>query len=187
MVPLPDVLHKLLAHSTPPDIVQACCWSRSAPHVPMFDALPECQLSQSAAHSERSRGRASAASSRRRVFEAMPVPWFEHTTPGVGEDLLLCEKARGLGVRRPRAGRRARARAGDQRELSSHLAVIAGWRRCGRALRAADGGARQQSPAAFAKPSWRRVSHVRRTNCCAGMLTQPKCGASHYRNKLYAV
>lgn len=100
MVPPPDVLRRLLAHGSEPDVISACYWTRHPPHVPAFGALPGTPIvAIGGPLREVAWTGFGCVLVRRRVFEALPFPWFEHTTPGIGEDTLFCEKARALGFR----------------------------------------------------------------------------------------
>jgi hypothetical protein len=95
MVPPIDVVPRLLAHGV--DVVGALCFARQAPFWPAFRALtPESpglglQVVQWV-------GTGCLLVSRR-ALEAVPAPQFEHPEPGVGEDVLFCEKLSRRGFR----------------------------------------------------------------------------------------
>ncbi len=98
MVVPPVAMVRLLSHNV--DVVGALYFSRREPLVPEFARFaddPRWLPEDSPLKSVQWVG-AGCLLVRRRVFEEMPYPWWEHPNPGEGEDILFSKKVRALGI-----------------------------------------------------------------------------------------
>lgn len=100
MVPPADTALRLLAHGEDKEIVSAMCFARTPPHLPAWAELADAPATMcEEGLREIDIAGFGCVLVRRRVFETMPPPWFEHPTPGCGEDMVFGRKARALGFR----------------------------------------------------------------------------------------
>lgn len=99
MIPPPVTAVRLLSHGL--DIVGAQYFMRQPPFKPCWMHLSEeMRLRQDCTEPcEVAFVGTGCLLVRRNIIESMPFPWFEHPTPGYGEDRLFCEKARLQGAK----------------------------------------------------------------------------------------
>ncbi len=106
MVPRPDTPVRLLtiAEMTGADVVSALYFTRALVHVPAVQRTPGRfvrleELATLQGIHPVARVGLGCCLIRRRVFEALGHPWFQHppAAPGAGEDFHFCDRVRALG------------------------------------------------------------------------------------------
>jgi hypothetical protein len=98
MTPKPATVVRLLSHNV--DVVGALCFERGEPFTACFAPLPGKEIyNDTVGLAEVDFAGTGCMLVRRRVIEALQYPYFEHTVPGTGEDVLFCRKARQLGFK----------------------------------------------------------------------------------------
>jgi hypothetical protein len=96
----PDALTvpRLLSHGK--DIIGAKCFQRLPPFRGCWQALPGATLEEDCtAACEVEWVGTGCLLIHRRVLESVAFPWFDHAPPGLGEDVIFCDKARAKGFR----------------------------------------------------------------------------------------
>lgn len=93
MMPDPATALRLLDHRV--DMVGALCYMRGYPFSPCCNPMFEPPTGLR----EVDWVGTGSLLVRRHVMETIKYPWFEHTLPGTGEDILFCHKARKAGFK----------------------------------------------------------------------------------------